>query len=682
MSGDHPIGSDEPATEGLHPIGASGEHPPHRDLRDEHLAMTSERYWQIFNDPCLSPSDGTPADPSPVSSEAFHDLTHQIGRNVEVYIDDMIVKSRAVADHLTNLIETFATLRRYGLRLNPAKCVFGVNSGKFLGFIVHERGIDVNPEMVQVIIDMQTPRTIKDLQRLNGRLATLSRFLSRSGDRYLPFFRALKNPKDFQWTAQCEEAFIQVKQHLTNLPRLASVSLGEKLSIYLAASRRAISFVLIKEASGEQLPVYYISHILNGPEERHPPIEKLALVLVLTARKLRPGSCGPEAHPVEVITDQPLRQVLSKFDVAGRLLKWSIELGEFDIHYTLRMAIKAQSVADLISELVQIEDQVPGQPGEAWVRHVDSSSTSSGAGVGLVLLAPDGRSFKHSLRFGFQATNNEAEYEALLAGLRLSREMQVDAIHVLTGSQLVAEQLSGGYEAKEPTMAKYLAVPRSQNERADELTKLASKSDSRTQPEIERLPSRAISVLAVSSADACTTWVQEMLCFKRNGILPADEATARRIRRTQAWYSEVNGRLYKRSFLHPLLRCLGPEEAQMVLAEIHEGICGEHIVGRTLAHKILRQGYYWPTMFRDARSYVQRYGSCQRHTRMPRQPAVPLAPIDYAWPFAQWGLDLLGPFPPASGQRRYIVVGVDYFTKWPEAEPLATITERQVEKFV
>ncbi|XP_064940576.1 uncharacterized protein LOC135594082 [Musa acuminata AAA Group] len=564
-------------------------------------------------------------------------FAQQIGWNIEVYIDDMIVKSRTTMDHLTDLAETFATLRRYGLRLNPTKCAFGVSSGRFLGFIVHERGIDANPEKVQAIIGMQTPQTIKDLQRLNGRLAALSR----SGDRCLPFFRALKNPKNFQWMTQCEEAFEQVKQHLANLPRLASVSFGEKLSIYLATSWHAVSSVLTKEASGEQLPVYYISHVLNGPEERYPPIERLALALVLVARKLCPYF---QAHLIEVITDQLLRQVLSKFDVAGRLLKWSVELGEFDIHYVPRTAIKAQSIADFISELAQIKDEGSEQSGEAWVLHVDRLTTSSGAGAGLVLSAPNGRSFERSFRFRFQATNNEAEYEALLAGLRLALEMQVNAIHVLTDSRLVAEQINGGYEARKPTMAKYLAevksltsdfshftisrVPRSQNERADELAKLASRLDPKTQPEIEELPFRAISVSIVSLADVHTTWVQEMLRFKRDEILPADEDVARCIRRMQAWYSEVNGRLYKRSFSYPLLRCLGPEEAQTVLVEVHEGICGEHIVGRTLAYKILHQGYYWPTMSRDARSYVQRCSPCQRHTRTARQSAVPLAPID------------------------------------------------------
>ncbi|XP_064975045.1 uncharacterized protein LOC135618071 [Musa acuminata AAA Group] len=622
-------------------------------------------------------------------------FAHQIGRNMDVYVDDMIVKSQEARTHLADLTEAFATLRKFGMRLNPTKCAFGVTSGKFLGFIIHERGIDANSEKVQAIIDMQSPRTVKDLQRLNGRLVALSCFLARSGDRCLLFFRALKSLKNFQWTTECEEAFIQIKQRLASLPRLASVSPGEKLGLYLAASPHVVSSVLIKESSGEQLLIYYISHALSRPEGRYPPIEKLALALVLSARKLHPYF---QAHPVEVITDQPLQQVLSKFDVAGRLLKWAVELDEHDIRYVPRTAIKAQAVADFIAELTQMEERDLEQPPEAWLLHVDDSASSKGAGVGLVLLAPDGRSFEHFLRFGFNATNNEAEYEALVAGLRLALEMQVAAIHVLTDSQLVAEQLSGGYEARDPTMAKYLArvrdliakfpyfalskVPREENERADALAKLASKPTFEAWTKVEELPARAIEIAATAPSSAPITWVQELLRFKRDGTLPHDEVTARRVRRTHAWYTEESGQLYRRSFTYPLLRCLEPDETRTVLAEIHEGVYGEHVDGRTLAHKILRQGYYWPTMCGDTKAYVQRCDSCQEHARTPRQPAVLLSPIDSAWPFAQWGLDLLGPFPPALGQRKYIIMGVDYFTKWVEAEPLATITEHQIEKFV
>ena len=278
---------------------------------------------------------------------------------------------------------------------------------------------------------MQSPRTIKDLQQLNGRLVALSRFLARTGDRCLPFFKDLKNPRNFQWTSECEEAFKQIKRHLASLPCLASVSPSEKLGLYLAASPHAVSSILIKESSGQQLPIYYVSHVLSEPEEHYPPIEKLALALVLSARKLRPYF---QAHLVEVITDQPLRQVLTKFDVAGRLLKWAVKLGEHDIRYVPRTTIKAQAMADFIAEFTQMEDGDPKQTPEAWTLHVDGSANSRGTGVGLVLLAPDGRSFERSLRFGFKATNNEAEYEALLAGLGLALEMQAAAIHVFTDS--------------------------------------------------------------------------------------------------------------------------------------------------------------------------------------------------------------------------------------------------------
>ncbi|XP_065011504.1 uncharacterized protein LOC135640723 [Musa acuminata AAA Group] len=456
----------------------------------------------------------------------------QIGRNMEVYVDDMIVKSREAGTHLADLAEAFDTLRKFGMRLNPTKCASGVTSGKFLGFIVHQRGIDANPEKVQAIIDMQSPRIVKDLQRLNGRLVALSRFLARSGDRCLPFFKALKDPKNFQWTSECEEALKQMKQHLATLPRLASVFPGEKLGLYLAASPYAVSSVLVKEISGAQLPIYYVSHVLSGPEERYPPIEKLALALVLSARKLRPYF---QAHSVEVVTDQPLRQILTKFDVAGRLLRWAVELGEHDISYVPRTAIKAHAVADFIVELARVGKDLERTP-EAWTLHVDGSANSGGAGAGLVLLAPDGRSFERSLRFGFKATNNEAEYEALLAGLRLALEMQVAAIHVLTDSQLVAEQLSGGYEARDATMAKYLArvrdlttkfpyftlsnVPREENARADALAKLASRRTPEAWSEIEELPARAIEVATTTPGSAPTTWVQELLRFKRDGALP------------------------------------------------------------------------------------------------------------------------------------------------------------------
>ncbi|URD93608.1 Retrotransposon protein [Musa troglodytarum] len=534
-------------------------------------------------------------------------FAHQMGRNMEVYVDDMIVKSRTGTAHLDDLRETFSTLRRYGMRLNPAKCVFGVTSGKFLGFIIHKRGIDANPEKIRALIDMRSPRTIKELQCLNGRIAALSRFLSRSGDKCLPFFRVLKDPKNFQWTTKCEEAFTHLKQHLSELPRLISVSTPERLSLYLAASRHAVSSVLVKEASDAQHPVYYTSHVLRGPEQRYPPIERLALALILAARKLRPYF---QAHTIEVMTNQPLRQVLSKFDVAGRLLKWSVELSEFDLRYKPRTAIKGQALADFISD--------------KFIK------TGSCTWMGLILEDPEGHAFERSLRFGFEATNNEA----LLAGLRLATEMQLRAVHVLTDSQLVAEQVGGEYRARDPTMSKYLTEVKTQTSNFSRFTLSRPRAEPEEHPEVEEL-TPAIGTRVPTSPP--------------RGF---DDVKARRLRRTQAWYCEIGDRLYRRSFSHPLL---------IWVAEL------------------------WPSKYYARAITGPRCTETPRllcGARAPQLPAVPLTSMDCAWPFAQWGMDLLGPFPPASGQRRYIIVGIDYFTKWVEAEPLATITAGRVEQFV
>lgn len=140
-------------------------------------------------------------------------------------------------------------------------------------------------------------------------------------------------------------------------------------------------------------------------------------------------------------------------------------------------------------------------------------------------------------------------------------------------------------------------------------------------------------------------------------------------------FTLLNGLLYRRSFSYPLLRCVGSADADYILREIHEGICEDHLGGRSLAQKALRQGYYWLTMRKDAAELVLKCDGCQRHAHIQRQPSSPLSPLSAPWPFAQWGMDILGPFPPASGQRKFLLVTIDYFTKWTEAEALAKITE-------
>ena len=132
---------------------------------------------------------------------------HMLGQSMEAYVDDMLVKSKEIRHHIDDLTEAFECMRKYNIRLNPSKCTFGVGAGKFLGFMVSQRGIEANPEKVEAIDQMSSPRNHKEVQRLNGRLAALERFLAKSGEKHLPFFKVLRANKKFDWTPECETAF-------------------------------------------------------------------------------------------------------------------------------------------------------------------------------------------------------------------------------------------------------------------------------------------------------------------------------------------------------------------------------------------------------------------------------------------------------------------------------------------
>ena len=161
-------------------------------------------------------------------------FAQQIGRNVQVYVDDMLVKSLHEEDHLNDLRETFNTLWSYNMKLNPNKCTFSVTAGKFLGFMVSQRGIEVNSERIWTIMELEPPRTVKEVQGLNGKIAALNMFVLRATDRCLPFFRTPR--RSFEWTDECQTTFDNLKTYLSSPPLLSPSKPGEELYLYLAVS--------------------------------------------------------------------------------------------------------------------------------------------------------------------------------------------------------------------------------------------------------------------------------------------------------------------------------------------------------------------------------------------------------------------------------------------------------------
>ena len=195
----------------------------------------------------------------------------QIDTSMEVYIDDILVKSIKAGLHVHHLAEAFQVLKDYKMKLNPTKCAFGVSAGKFLGFIVNSYEIEANPDKIRVMLDMRSPSNTKEVQRLTGRIVTLSFFVSRSSDKCHPFFQILK--KAFQWDAHCEETFTALKTYLSSPPILVSPSKGELLTLYLAISDFSTNAALVRERDRTQQPVYYCSRALIGAEERYLKME-------------------------------------------------------------------------------------------------------------------------------------------------------------------------------------------------------------------------------------------------------------------------------------------------------------------------------------------------------------------------------------------------------------------------
>jgi dsDNA-binding SOS-regulon protein len=208
-------------------------------------------------------------------------LGSQIGRNIQVYIDDVVITTRNEESLISDLAETFDNLNKYKLKLklklNPTKCSFGVSAGQLLGFLVSARGIEVNPEKIQAILTMGKPTKLHDVQKLAGRVAALSRFVARLGEKALPFYALMKKSDDkFEWMEEAYMAFAQLEKVLSTPPVLVAPKEKELLLLYIAATHQVVSTVLVVERSeegkahGVQRPVYFISEVLSPTKQRYP----------------------------------------------------------------------------------------------------------------------------------------------------------------------------------------------------------------------------------------------------------------------------------------------------------------------------------------------------------------------------------------------------------------------------
>ncbi|KAK8586273.1 hypothetical protein V6N13_082086 [Hibiscus sabdariffa] len=258
----------------------------------------------------------------------FHDMTH---KEIEVYVDDMIAKSQMEEEHLQNLRKLFLRLKKYKLRLNPAKCTFTVTSGILLGLIVSQKGIEIDPDKVRAIQDLSPPQTQKEVRGFLGRLNYISRFISQLTNKFDPVFKLLRKNNSGIWDDECQIAFEKVKKYLTNAPVLVTPTPGRPLILYLTVYEESMGCVLGQhnKSGRKERVIYYLSKKFTSCEARYPPIQKLCYALVWATKRFRQYMLY---HTMRLISKlDPLKFLMEAPALTGRTARWRMLLSEFDI---------------------------------------------------------------------------------------------------------------------------------------------------------------------------------------------------------------------------------------------------------------------------------------------------------------------------------------------------------------
>nr|GEX70535.1 reverse transcriptase domain-containing protein [Tanacetum cinerariifolium] len=476
---------------------------------------------------------------------------HQMGRNMEVNADDMVIMSESEDEMMANINETLERLRAINLKLNPNKCTFEVEEGVYSGHLIMTQGIRADP--------------------------------SKSAERTLPFMKTLRScmsEKMVQWTKEADKAFQRMKECLESLPTMVLPTKGETLTMYLATSEEIMSAVLMAKRGKKQIPVYFVSRTLHGAELKYPELEKLILTLVYAARRLRRYF---QAHPIQVLSDKPINQILAKLGKSGRIAKWAIELGEHEIEFKGMNSIKGQILADFLAETPLLKNKEAKdeevkrkepKSKNAWKLFTEKALSFDGSEAGLMVVNPEGKEYTYALRFAFETTNNEAECKALLSGLRIAKEIEIHKLIIFVDSQLVANQFKGIFKARQTTIKHYLEKPmdlmssfhtylikhikREQYKKANPLSKLASMTFSKLTKEVlvEVIQNKSIAKKEVANIvqEEGDNWMTPIREYLKSRTLPNDPQKARNLCIKDPLYKMIEEKLYRRSYLSPWLR--------------------------------------------------------------------------------------------------------------------------------
>jgi ribonuclease HI len=429
---------------------------------------------------------------------------------------------------------------------------------------------------------------------------------------------------------------------LIDLTTLTPPAPGAPLLLYVAASHSAVSVALVQEKlegqTKKQAPIYFVSEVLSLSKKNYTELEKVLYDVLMASRKLRHYF---QAYHIIVPSSQPLKDIMRNREATRRIGKWATELNEFCIDYVHRSSIQSQALADFIADWTLGAQEEASKDAKAWTVFCDGSWGTFGAGAAAVLIAPSKVRTCYAVKLDFSCTNNIAEYEALLLGLRKLKAIGIRRVVLKTDSQVISGHVDKSCKARDPKLEKYLDtirrleasfegfsvknIPRGENEHADLLAKSAAQGlplpsevffETIKAPSVDLLERAVLNISSVYSED----WRTEIMSFLQGNFLSDDEAYQKRIAARARPYVIIEGELYKHGICSPLLKCLSRTEGIELMKEIHAGLCGSHIGSRPLLGKVFRQGFNWPKAASDAAELVQKCEGCQRCARDQKQP--------------------------------------------------------------
>nr|GEU30247.1 reverse transcriptase domain-containing protein [Tanacetum cinerariifolium] len=337
-----------------------------------------------------------------------------------------------------------------------------------------------------------------------------------------------------------------------------------------------------------------------------------------------------------------------------------------------------------------------------WKLYTNGAASCDSSGVGIMLIDPEGKEYTYALRFGFDTTNDEAKYEVLLVGLQIALEVEITSLAIFIDLQLLVNQIKGTYVAKQPTIREYLHktkealkgfdsytiehIQRNQNLKADALRKLASMTFEHLTKEVlvEVLSKRSIEekkILQVKTKKG-ESWMTPIHEHLVSFPLTEDPKESRKIGVKVPQYKLIRGSLYRRSLCTLWLRCVALKQTNDIVKEIHEGSCGFNAEPRSMVVRITKQGYYWPSMHRNATKVIQDGEKCKEQSTIRKIAENSMITTESVWPFSHWGVNILEPLPIAPGGFKFLAIVVEHSMKWVEAKPMTTISRRHAERFV